>query len=206
MSCRDDYLAAARAVVDQIERLPDDGWEAPALGEWTVRTLVGHLGSMLTSVVEACSHPAPSVDLPTTAGYYAFRRRLDPDVYAQALVAVAEVHAADTDALGPDPVSTVHHWFDEAVGTLGDTPDDAIVTTPAGGMLLRDWLPTRTFELAVHGLDLEAATGIAVTLPPNVLDAATTLVATTAVEIGEGRNELLALTGREALPSGWSAL
>lgn len=206
MSFRDDYLDAARAVVDQIERLPAEGWDAPALGPWSRRMLVGHLTSMFTSVVDACSHPSAELDLDRTAGYYAFRRGLDPEVYAAALAAVAEVHAADADALGDDPLDTVRRRLAEALSALGGVPDDALVTTPVGGMLLRDWLPTRTFELAVHGLDLQAATAVPIDLPGEVLAAATTLAATTAVEVGDGRTVLLALTGRGALPEGYTAL
>jgi uncharacterized protein (TIGR03083 family) len=206
MSVRDDYLAAARAVVEQIGRLPEEGWDTPVLGDWSRRMLVGHLASMMTSVIEACAHPAASLGVDRTAGYYAFRHGLDPEVYEAALAAVAEVHAADAAALGDDPIDTVHRRLAEALTALGDVPDDALVSTPVGGMRLGDWLPTRTFELAVHGLDLEAATGVEIDLPPEVLAAATALVATTAAEIGDGRAVLRALTGRGALPTGYSAL
>lgn len=206
MTFRDDYLSAARAVVDQIGRLPPESWGAPALGDWSGRMLVGHLGSMMTSVVDACAHAAPSLDLERTAEYYALRRRLDPAVYEAALAAVAEVHLADAAALGDDPVGVLQAQFAAAIEALAGVADDAIVTTPAGGMRLRDWLPTRTFELAVHGLDLEAATGVPVMLASDVLAAATTLAASTAAEAGDGRAVLLALTGRGELPGGYSAL
>lgn len=206
MTFRDDYVAAAEAVVTQVADLPDDSWDAPALGSWSGRMLVGHLGSMFTSVVEACSRPATSLGLPRTGGYYAFRRTLAPEVYETALAAVAEVHASDAAALGDDPVTTLRAQFARAVEALANTGDDDLVTTPAGGMRLRDWLPTRTFELATHGVDLEAATGVRVVLPPEVLSSAVRVAAATAVEIGDGRAVLLALTGREDLPPGYCAI
>lgn len=206
MTYREDYLGAARAIVDQIGRLPADGWDTPALGNWSRRMLVGHLGSMMSSVVEACEQEPATLDLDRTAGYYAVRRGLDPEVYEAALAAVAEVHAADAAALGDDPAATVRRQLAEAAAALDGVPDDGLVTTPAGGMRLRDWLPTRTFELAVHGLDLEAASGVAVELPAEVLAAATNLAAATAVEVGDGRAVLRALTGRGLLPAGYSAL
>ena len=47
--------------------------------------------------------------------------------------------------------------------------DGALVQTPAGGMRLVDWLETRTFELAVHGLDVVGAVGVPAGVPQEVL-------------------------------------
>ena len=73
-------------------------------------------------------------------------------------------------------------------------------------MRLTAYLPTRTFELAVHGADIAAATGLAVTFPPAVLAEAAALAARTAVELGSGAAVLAALTGRAALPPGFSVV
>lgn len=206
MGFREDYLAAAGAVVDQIGRLPGGSWDATALGDWSGRMLVGHLCSMMTSVVDACAQPADTLGADRTAEYYAFRHTLAPAVYEAAAAVAAEGHRADAEALGDDPAATVAARLAEATAALAGVPDDAVVTTPLGGMHLREWLPTRTFELAVHGLDLQAATGVPVALPAAVLASATAVAATTAVEIGEGPTVLLALTGRGTLPDGFSAL
>jgi hypothetical protein len=80
------------------------------------------------------------------------------------------------------------------------------VTTVAGGMRLLAYLPTRTFELAVHGADIAAATGLPVTIPPAVLAEAAALAARTAVEAGQGPVVLAALTGRTVLPPGFSVV
>ena len=45
------------------------------------------------------------------------------------------------------------------------TDPDLVVHTIVGGMRVAAYLPTRTFELCVHGLDIAAATGIPVDLP-----------------------------------------
>ena len=45
------------------------------------------------------------------------------------------------------------------------TDPDLVVHTIAGGMRVAAYLPTRTFELCVHGLDIAAATGVPVDLP-----------------------------------------
>jgi hypothetical protein len=68
------------------------------------------------------------------------------------------------------------------------------------------WLTTRTFELAVHGLDLADAAGLPASVPHEVLVDAVTLAARVGVEVGDGATVLLALTGRHALPAGFCVL
>jgi hypothetical protein len=65
-------------------------------------------------------------------------------------------------------------------------------------------LPTRTFELAVHGLDIARAIGISFELPADVLEEATVLAARIATTEGNGETVLLALTGRIELPTAFS--
>ena len=207
MTATDDYLAAVRAFADQVARLASDGWDVPALGDWTLRRLVAHTASMTTSVLDALAAPADaSVGLDHASGYYALRRRVDPAVLEAALSAAAAGLEADVEALGPEPASTVARWSAEVEEALRGADEAAVVATPAGGMFLRDFLAVRTFELAVHALDIAAATGVGGDLPAPVLAAAATLAATTAVEVGDGATVLRALTGRAALPEGYSAL
>jgi hypothetical protein len=64
-------------------------------------------------------------------------------------------------------------------------------------MRVVDWLPTRTFELVVHGLDISAATGIAFQPSDVALADATLLAARLAVAVGDGVVVVLrALSGR----------
>jgi hypothetical protein len=81
-----------------------------------------------------------------------------------------------------------------------------VVATPIGGMRVRDWLPTRTFELAVHGLDLAAASGLDFPLSPAVLAEAAAMATATAAATGDGAVVLRALTGRTGLPPGFSVV
>jgi hypothetical protein len=67
-------------------------------------------------------------------------------------------------------------------------------------MRVADWLTTRTFELAVPGLDIAAAAGVLASMPDEVLAEAAVLAARVGVEVGDGATVLLALTGRRALP------
>jgi len=52
---------------------------------------------------------------------------------------------------------------------VGRADPEALITTIGGGMRVRTYLPTRTFELVVHSLDISAATGIDVAFSSRVL-------------------------------------
>ena len=86
-------------------------------------------------------------------------------------------------------------------GKLPAFDDDYVMTTIAGPMRLSDYLPTRTFELVVHGLDVARATGLVASYDEAVLADAATLAARIAVRTGRGQDLLLAVTGR-ASPAG----
>ena len=81
-----------------------------------------------------------------------------------------------------------------------------MIETIAGGMRLSDYLPTRTFELVVHTLDIAAALGRDTSAPPQALAEAVHLATELAVLKGDGQPLLLALTGRNALPDQYSVL
>lgn len=68
------------------------------------------------------------------------------------------------------------------------------------------YLPTRTFELVVHGMDIANAADMPIHFSPAVLDEACQLAARIAVRIGRSPEVLLALTGRISLPSGFSVV
>lgn len=81
------------------------------------------------------------------------------------------------------------------------------MTTPVGTMTLSGYLPTRTFELVVHGHDLASTLGVSA--PPQLAEPARSclrLAMSLAVEQGAAGDVLLALTGRGPLPPGFSVL
>jgi hypothetical protein len=84
--------------------------------------------------------------------------------------------------------------------------DEALVSTPVGGMRLIDYLPSRIFELAVHTLDIAAALPVTVTLPAPVAAVALHLLADMALQPDKAAALLLAATGRRALPAGFWVL
>lgn len=106
--------------------------------------------------------------------------------------------------LGDDPAATVDGLVDRVLAELAEAGDPLIQVIGGLGIRLHSYLPTRTFELAVHGLDISRALGIPLALPADVLEETTTMAARTAVAAGHGETLLLALTGRGELPPSFS--
>jgi uncharacterized protein (TIGR03083 family) len=201
-SPRTTFLSAAAAVADLVDTIPSTAWDGPGLGVWDLRALVGHTSRALVTVVTYLGQPAAAEEIATPEAYYALVARAggaDP-------AAVAERGRAAGAALGADPASAFRALIADATAALDRAGDDDLVTTVAGGMRLLAYLPTRTFELAVHGADIAAVTGLPVTIPPAVLTEAAALAARTAVEVGQGPVVLAALTGRTVLPPGFSVV
>ncbi len=195
----DHFTEAARTYVDLVGSLRPSQWTGPGLGEWDLRALVGHASRSLVTVETYLAQPAATEDLPGPAAY---------------LAAVAAVdHAAVVDrgraaglALGDDPVANVRELVERVLPLVaGD--EDPLVSTALGGMRLRQYLPTRTFELVVHGLDIARATGLpAPAYSGGLLTEVVQLAAAAAVLGGRGPEVLLALTGRGDLPPGFSVV
>lgn len=79
--------------------------------------------------------------------------------------------------------------------------------TIGGGMTLAAYLPTRTFELAVHGVDIAHAVGA--TLPAAYDEAllqSADLAVRLAREAGQLPTVLRALLGRGILPDGFTLI
>jgi uncharacterized protein (TIGR03083 family) len=198
------FDSAARAFASLVHELPDDGWTGPGLGDWDLRALVGHASRSLITVSAYLSVPADSEDVTSPHDYYAQIRD-----YASKLGA-ADITERGRQAgrdLGDDPATTVDALVDRVLGELDATEGDPLIGVIGGlGIRLSNYLPTRTFELAVHGLDIVRASGVQFTLPTDVLEEATVLAARTAVALGEGEAVLLTLTGRATLPTPFSVV
>lgn len=209
MTARETYLLAADAFAALVDRLPDDIWEAPALGVWNVRDLVGHVAAAaLTHVCTALDQPARAEAIGSAEGYYALAKSIDPAIYQSAADAATKRARSDGEALGDDPAQTVHTLLQQATMKLAMSGDDVLVEIHelVGGMRLAAWLPTRTFELAVHSLDIAAATGVPAAVPDVVLADTAALAARIAAATGDGPAVLRALTGRGTLGDGFSVV
>jgi len=73
-------------------------------------------------------------------------------------------------------------------------------------MWLADYLPTRTFELAVHGCDLALACDLVADVPTAAAAETGAVLAALAAEQGAAADLLLAATGRRGLPAGFTVL
>ncbi len=89
---------------------------------------------------------------------------------------------------------------------LAGVGDDDLVRSPGGGMRVADWLPTRTFELVVHGQDIADAAGVAFAAPAAAVADAAAQAARTAIATGRAPVLLRALTGRGRLPHDFTVL
>ena len=200
------WTTSRRAFADAAEwfvattALVDGRWAESGLGEWDVRSLVGHTSRALLTVETYLARPAEVVEVGSTAEYYRATRAAaaGPDVAARGRAA--------GEALGTDPAAAVAEIAARVVPLVGGCDGTELVTTIAGGMRLADYLPTRSFELVVHTADLAAALGQASEPPPVPAAQAFDLVAQLAVTEGRATALLRAATGREGLPPGFSVL
>jgi uncharacterized protein (TIGR03083 family) len=176
-------------------------WDQPALGEWTVRDLVGHTSRSLLTVESYLSAPATGARVVSAADYFrlAMASVGDPS-------AVTDRGRAAGAALGEEPVGAVAAIADRVLARVRRATEDDPVGTPVGAMRLGDYLPTRTFELVVHTCDLAGALGRPLDVPPDAGTESLRLVAELATAGGSVGPLLLAATGRRSLPNGFTVL
>ncbi len=91
---------------------------------------------------------------------------------------------------------------------LRDLPGDTLVRTPfgSGDMALDDYLVTRLAEVVIHSSDLAVALGEGPVGTADELQLVGGLLVELAVARGNGDLVLRAMSGRAALPAGFSAL
>ncbi|MGE2714100.1 maleylpyruvate isomerase family mycothiol-dependent enzyme [Mycolicibacterium litorale] len=196
-----EFAAAARSFADLVSRMPAGAWDGPGLGEWDLRALVGHTSRSLITVSTYLQTTAVREDVTSAAEYYV---KVTPAALGIDPGAVAERGRQAGRDLGDDPAATVAGLVTRALADAEAAGDPLIEVIGGLGIRLQAYLPTRTFELAVHGLDIARATGLDYAPPPEVLAAATRLAADIAAVSGHGEQVLLALTGRAALPPSFS--
>ena len=180
--------------------LVGDRWSLPGLGEWDVRALVGHTSRSLLTVETYLARPAAAVEVTSAADYFRATRAAAADA------AVAARGRDAGTALGSDPAAAVAEIATRVLALVDARDGTELVTTIAGGMRLGDYLPTRTFELAVHTADLATALGVPPDVPATAAMQALHIVADLAVADGAAGPLLLAATGRPGLPARFSVL
>jgi uncharacterized protein (TIGR03083 family) len=186
------FVATTALVVDE--------WDQPGLGEWDIRALVGHTSRSLLTVETYLARPAEAVEIDSAVGY--FRATI-------AMATGADVAQRGRDAgtaLGADPAAAVAEIAARVVSLVEARDGTELLTTIAGGMRLTDYLPTRTFELAVHTVDLASALGTPLDVPATAAAQALRLITELAVARELAGPLLRAATGRGALPARFSVL
>jgi hypothetical protein len=110
-------------------------------------------------------------------------------------------------ALGDNPAEFVDALA-ARLPALVETAGNPLITTAAGGMQLENYLPTRSFELVVHSLDIAAAVPDieGPEFSDQLLSQVARVAATAAVLLGRGVEMMLALTGRGTLSPGFSVV
>jgi uncharacterized protein (TIGR03083 family) len=180
--------------------LVGERWDLPGLGEWDVRALTGHTSRSFLTVETYLARPAAVAEVPSALDYFRSTRATaaGPAVAARGREAGA--------ALGADPAAAVAEIAARVLLLVDARDGTELLTTIAGGMRLADYLPTRTFELAVHTADLATAIGVPPDVPATAAAQALRLVGELAVGQGVAGPLLLSVTGRSALPAGFSVL
>ena len=155
----DTFRLAAGAFVDAVAGVGDDDWDKPGLGEWDVRSLVGHTTRALMTIETYLAAGTRPLDLTGPVDYYLAMLGYASDTERRAALnaAVAERGRQAGAELGSAPARHVAEIARRLVALVNSTPADAPVTTSAGTMTLRAYLPTRILELTVHTLDLHRA-------------------------------------------------
>lgn len=201
----DVYLGAARWAADVVRGIRDEEWSGPGLGGWDLRALVGHTSRAVRTVEQYIDVPAETEDLRSPEEYFEATLTAagaDPDAILSRGIAAGA-------ALGDDPAAAFGDLVERVAALLADR-DDSLLSVFGMGIRLSTYLPTRTFELTVHGLDILRATGRTpdrAAHPPAAALAGSLRIATTlAARAGSGADVLLALTGRTSLPPDYTAL
>ena len=153
------FAAAAEGFVSGVGSVADAGddvWTGPGLGEWTVRDLVGHTSRALSTIETYLADPPDEIVVTDPVDYLLAVRQ-----FPQGGAAIAERGRQAGAALGSDPPAAVAALASRVRALVAATPDEAPLRLVLGGATLVTYLPTRTFELTVHTLDLARPVGVA---------------------------------------------
>lgn len=174
-----DHLRTRTAVLTQFAHVrdavavltPDQLARPTRLGDWTVRELVVHVATGLSSVTRALALPEPPgpgprvalLEWPSTTAAHA--ARIAEDVEEAARRPPRPRHVVRRGGSG------VHR------GRSGHRHGERLLSVRVGSMRLTDYLVTRTVELVVHTDDLNEALGLEIPYDRQALAACTRLLA-----------------------------
>lgn len=198
----DTFADAARGFTQLVATVPPSAWDGPGLGDWDLRSLVGHASRAVITVITYLGRPASTEELPDAASYVASIR----GILAADAAAITERGRQAGVALGADPAVAIEELVEQAAGLTRAAQGDPVIETIGGGMRLSRYLPTRTFELVVHSQDIADAIRADYRPPAAALADSLHLAVEVALQLGEGSTVLAALTGRRSLPPGYTVV
>ena len=98
------FASAAGSFAALVRVIPADRWDGPGLGEWDLRSLVGHTSRSLITVSTYLQQPAEREDITTPQEYYA---KVNPAALGIAPAGIVERGRQAGSDLGDDPAETV---------------------------------------------------------------------------------------------------
>jgi uncharacterized protein (TIGR03083 family) len=206
---RSCFRSAAHSFVELVDEVRPEQWMLPALGVWDVRSLVGHTARALSTIEAYLAIPSqgPGPDSPVAYFLSVLSSDHESEERKRQDAAIAERGRQAGAELGADPAKTVREITMRVLARVDAAPDEALLATPAGSMTLGAYLPTRTFELTVHSLDLARTLDMdpPVGLTPAIA-ACCELAGALAVRRPNAASILLTLTGRNDHALGASVL
>ena len=126
------FESAARSFAGLVHRIPGDRWDGPGLGDWDLRSLVGHTSRSLITVSTYLETSAEREDVATPQAYYARIREVASDAGADAIVERGRQAGRD---LGADPAGTIDELVQRVLGELASTDNPLIEVI--GGLGIR---------------------------------------------------------------------
>jgi uncharacterized protein (TIGR03083 family) len=150
------------------------------LGDWRVRELVAHLGSVFDSVSLNIGADAGPGEPLTPTDWVAATRTAAPAIASCAEQQAAQQAGGEFGGGAGEVAAALDRAVDRALAVLAEAGEYApglLIPTRFGPMVLSDYLVTRLLETVVHGDDLADALGTVVPHDRQALAATTRLLA-----------------------------
>lgn len=115
------FASAATAFARLVRDIPETAWDGPGLGEWDLRSLVGHPSIALSSAGAYLKAPAEREDVASAADYYALVHKFASS--AEATAGNEEAGRRAGIELGVDPAAAIDSLVEHALSDLAGAED-----------------------------------------------------------------------------------
>ncbi len=188
------FSMACQQFKEEVSLITPIDWEKPGLGNWDVKSLVGHAFRALTTLENYLEGTAPSSKtLKNAASYFIIANLSDPKVNE----GIEKRGIESAQMLGDDPISKIEESISKVDSLLLSVDSHTLLNTPFGAMDILDYLDTRSFELVVHSLDISKVISRSIKFKTELLNFVWKLLGEIAIEKGICEDLLLNITGRE---------